>query len=126
MGQIYSAPEELKVPDIAEASKIGFDAYLTKCNKYVSDVKAWAKKHGNCPEAGKEVGFPVADGHARYVVVSLKPVKLIHLPVGDAWEFQYANRLTARDIRNEIDRRKSLNKLFGSTPFAKKMAGKVA
>ena len=32
------------------------------------------------------------------------PVVLLHLPIGDAWQYQYANRLTASDIKEEVSR----------------------
>jgi hypothetical protein len=31
----------------------------------------------------------------------------------DGWDFQYANRLTAKDIREKIEQQKNLKKLFG-------------
>ena len=48
---------------------------------------------------GKTVGFPVADGYAQYMIAEAgKTFALIHLPYGDAYQFQYANRLTKRDV----------------------------
>jgi hypothetical protein len=100
MGTIYKAPKELKIPEFCSP----WEKYEKKCNSF---VKAWAKANGNGPEAGLEVSF-----QARYVVVSLKPVKLIHLAVGDAWEYPYVHRLTAKDIRDNLKSRKSLDRLF--------------
>jgi hypothetical protein len=39
-------------------------------------------------------------------------VELIHLDIYDGYNFQYANRLTATDVRNEIKRNEALAKLF--------------
>jgi hypothetical protein len=64
------------------------------------------------PESGKEITFPVADGRARYIVVSLKPVVMIHDDTGDAWNYDYVHRLTAADIRTKIKQQNDLNKLI--------------
>jgi hypothetical protein len=50
----------------------------------------------------------MADGNALYAVYSLKPVELIHLPVGDAWDSKWANRVSAKEIRQQIDGAKHL------------------
>jgi hypothetical protein len=103
MGIIYTAPKEIPEPDISKACTLGWDKYNKLEQEYVEKVRAWAKKNGKSKEAGEEVVFPVGDGNARYIVLSLRPVKLIHLAVGDAWEFKYAHRLTAQDIRDELN-----------------------
>jgi hypothetical protein len=54
----------------------------------------------------------VADGYAQYMVASLSPVELIHLPLWDAWQFDYAGRLTKKDIIEKINQRKAMEKLF--------------
>jgi hypothetical protein len=36
------------------------------------------------------------------------------LPVYDAWHFQYANRLTLKDIKEEVRRGKALKAMFAS------------
>jgi hypothetical protein len=110
MGKVYSPPKA-----VGEQPKFDIKDYEGYCaceNKYVEDIKAWAKTNGNGKYAGEVIQFPVADGYAQYVVLSLKPVALIHLPVGDAWQYQYVNRLTASDIKNEVERGRALNKLF--------------
>jgi len=54
----------------------------------------------NRRKAGEVVGgllyFPRADGHAIYCVVSEKPLKLFHVPYGDAWT---ADPATIRGLR---------------------------
>jgi hypothetical protein len=37
---------------------------------------------------------------------------LIHLPLWDAWEYQYVERLTKKDIVEKINQRKAMDKLF--------------
>ena len=64
--------------------------------------------------SGEIIHFPVADGRAEYMVLSLKPVMLIHLPVGDAWQFEYAERLTKADVIKKIKQQKALAEMFSN------------
>ena len=69
----------------------------------------------NNPEdklAGVEYNIQHADGYARYMVFSSKPVKLLHLPLGDAWDSQWASKITKKDIEEDIQRRLKLKALF--------------
>jgi hypothetical protein len=108
--KVYSAPAEIKVPEFD--SRAPFETYNKACDDFVDAVKAYCKKNGSSECRGEEIHFPVADGAARYVVFALRPVTLIHLPVGDAWQFQYANLLTAKAVREEVRRNKSLKAMF--------------
>jgi hypothetical protein len=118
MGKIYSAPQTtIKVPSMGDfQSKDGFDVrgYMKASDDHVKQVSEYAKKHGKGKFAGEEIQFPVADGAARYIVFSSSPVVLIHLAVGDAWQFQYANRITATDIKEQVERRGKLSKMFAA------------
>jgi len=118
MGTIYSAPKGYDPPDLGPYLKKGKNIrdYTKACNNYLKRLKKWAKdKHGLfCKEAGEDIRFQVADGYAVYVVVSLKPVKLIHASIDDGYQFQYVHRLTAKDIREQIQKHKALTELFSS------------
>lgn len=110
---VHSVPEEVgKQPRFCDFGS-DYKKYTAATEAWVETVKAFAKTHGSGKLKGEEVRFQVADGYARYVVVSTSPTKLIHLPIYDAYQFPYAHRLTAADIREEIRRGKSLNALFG-------------
>jgi len=101
MVEVYRVREEVaEVP--AYNMEGGIEGYRKACQEYVEKVVAFAKRLGKGKYAGKIVRFPVADGYARYVVMSLKPVKLLHLQDGDGWDFQYIERLTAKDIKEAI------------------------
>lgn len=107
--KIYSPPKEVgPQPEIDYTTD--FRAEMEKEEKWVEKIKEFAFKHGKGPNRGKEIHFPVADGYARYVVFTGSV--LIHLPVGDAWQFQYANRLTAKDVTQKVKQAKALAKLF--------------
>lgn len=111
MAKIFSPPGGFDPPELSHDNIKG---YFEECEKYVERLKAAMKEsYGNvCPEAGEEIRFPVGDGYARYIVARLKPVELVHVPIGDAWHFQYVHRLTAKDIREEVKKVKGLKGLF--------------
>lgn len=111
MAKVYGGIQGITKPKITS----NWQKYDSLCEKYVNAITKWAKDNSKCPEAGEEIHFGVADGRARYVVLSLKPVELVHLDVGDGYQFQYVNRLTAGDIKNELKRAQALNKLFART-----------
>jgi hypothetical protein len=115
---VYAPPDCFKKPEYPKYKS--FEAYEKACNAYIEEIKQWTRECGTCPEAGEEITFPVADGRARYIIFSMKPVKLVHIDTADAYQFQYAHRLTASDIRKEIKKAKAINKLFGN----KKMESK--
>jgi hypothetical protein len=110
MAKIFNPPTEIKVPEL-DFSKMG--EYQNECEKYKEALKKKLKEHN---PKGKNVGevirFGVADGYAEYMVLSMKPVQLVHLPLMDAWEFQYAHLLTANEVQESIDREKAMAKLF--------------
>ena len=110
MGRVYSGIAGLNVPEFKAGEE--YDSYQKRCDDYVKAVIEAAKAASPDPEAGEEITFPVADGYARYVVVALKPVQLVHLDVGDGWHYQYINRLTAADIRKCIANKKALAVIF--------------
>jgi hypothetical protein len=96
MAQIFLPPAELG-PE--PTFSLDFKSYGPAEIEYVTKVKSWAKKNGSGSCRGEEIRFPVADGHARYVVFSLKPVTLIHLRVGEGLEYRHAKFLPASEIR---------------------------
>ena len=87
----------------------------TKKNEeqYVIDLKKELKSMGyKGKNFGEILRFQVADGYAEYMVVSMRPLKLMHLPLGDAWDFQYAHLLTAKEVNEKIEGKKALAKIF--------------
>ncbi len=104
MAKIYSTPKEVQVPEI---SFTDFSGYQKKCEEFKENLKEFLKKRNSKDEeVGEVIGFPVADGTAEYMVAKMKPLELVHLPLMDAYEFQYANRLTAEDVKQEIAKKK--------------------
>ena len=109
MGKIYSPPAEIKVP---EFNWEDIPAYEEANKKFIDDLKEFCKSRNNAEHVGEVIQFPVADGYAQYMVAALSPVELIHLPLWDAWQFDYASRLTKKDIIEKINQRKAMEKLF--------------
>jgi len=100
MGKVYDPPKEITIPKWNH--KEPREVNVAREHAAIEQVKAWAKEHGKGPEAGEEISFGVADGDARYIIVSLVPVVLIHLPIGDAYQYPFVHRLTAKDIRGML------------------------
>lgn len=110
MAKIYNTPKEVSVPEISFSD---FQGYQKKCEEFKENLKEFLKKRNSKDEeVGEVIGFPVADGTAEYMVASMKPLELVHLPLMDAYQFQYANRLTAKDVKQEIANKKALEALF--------------
>ncbi len=112
--KIYSGINGVPVPE-PDYKNYDFDREEAREEEYIKGIKARciARNGSKSPYVGKEVGFPCADGYARYVVLSSK--ELVHLAVGDAWDYPYAHRLTFKDIKEKIDRGESIRKLFGGS-----------
>lgn len=111
MAEIFAAPESIETPDLTG----DIASYLSACVDYQDRVKDWCK--AQFPEdglAGSLVSWPVADGQARYVVMTTRPLRLIHLADGDGYRLQgFAERgLRVRDVREALRRRETLNQLF--------------
>ena len=107
---ILDGVQGIELPSVAG----DFKKYGKKVQQYEKDIVAYAKKNGTCPEAGEIIYFGVCDGNACYVVLSLKPIKLIHLATYDGYQLPYANRLTASDIRKQVRRQKALDAIFNA------------
>ena len=110
MAKVYTHPDEIKAP-VLNFTKI--KEYDAECDKFCKELADWCKKRNPSQEhIGEIISFPVADGKAQYMVAAIKPVQLIHLPLWDAWQFQYASRLTSKDIKEKVAQQKSIATLF--------------
>jgi len=108
MGKVYAPPKGITPPSF----RLERDDYNKACNKYEKDIQDWCRLHGSGTQAGKLVRFQVADGYAVYAVVSLKPLKLIHLDHIDGYQQPYIERLTAKDIQDRIKSEEAFTKMF--------------
>ena len=102
--KICCTPASIVCPEFSDFSD--YKVYNAACEKYVKATQEWTKANGSSECAGEIIFIGVGDGSARYVVFSLKPVKLIHLDDGDSYHFPYAHLLTAKAVREEVRRNK--------------------
>lgn len=110
MSKIFSPPDHIKIPEFNFDDIQGYQDAEKAC---IEELKAWViKRNPTDKYVGKILKFPAADGYAMYMVAATKPVELIHLPLGDAWQFQYANRLTKKDIVEKIDAEEAFAKKY--------------
>ena len=113
MAEIYSTPDSLKLPEI-DWSNFNRADHEKLSNLFISDLRNILIKHyGKKKNVGEVVRFPHADGYAQYMVMQMNPLELVHIPLDDAWEFPYIERLTAKDIQDKINQQKNIAKIFG-------------
>jgi hypothetical protein len=112
---IYDVPDEIKVPNLNFRDVPKYNAEIVEFRKQMKQwcIDRMARANVTQEGVGETIQFPVADGYAEYIVAATKPLELIHLPIWDAYQFQYAHRLTKKDVLDRIKGNKALNKLFG-------------
>ncbi|MBR37171.1 MAG: hypothetical protein CMF13_02245 [Idiomarina sp.] len=108
MATVYRHPEHIEEPQYCGDYKKHEDAEKT----FIQNIVDFCKENSNCPHAGEEINFPIADGKARYIVLNYR--QIIHLPVGDKWSIPdaHARGLRKDDIIQNIESRKALEALF--------------
>jgi hypothetical protein len=82
---------------------------------FIANLATWCKgrnPHEDQNYIGEVIDFPVADGKALYMIAALRPLQLIHLPLGDAWSFQQEHLLTAKEVKTMVDRRKKFDEIW--------------
>jgi len=123
MAKIYDAPQEMKTPDFTydQNGHPDIQKYKEDNEKYIKELKVLLLKRKNIlsgtwsgPEkyVGEIVRFPVADGHAEYMVASMKPLELVHLPLSDAWYAADVHLLTAKEVTERLVSEKKMKELF--------------
>jgi len=109
MAVIYSAPKEVKLPSFDWTN---MQKYAEESKKYIADLKQHIKDMGyKGKNVGEIVRFAVADGYAEYMVLSMRPLSLIHIPLDDAYEFPYVHLMTSTEINKKIELQKMLSKM---------------
>lgn len=116
MATIYTAPDEIKQPSLNFSN---MKNYREESEKYIKDLKEWCinrclKGGKSTLNVGEQIYFPIADGRAYYMVACMKPLQLIHIGLDDAYQFEYAHLLKAKDVQEKLDSQKRLAELFSS------------
>jgi hypothetical protein len=102
MATVFSPPKGFDPPEWDP--KKSFQEHQKAEDDYVQKLAdaLKAQRPGNL--VGRVVSFPIADGCAQYMVASEKPLQLVHLPLGDAWQIPaaHARGLRLSDIRQML------------------------
>lgn len=110
MGKVFTPPKEIKVPEFDWKDREKGEAAEAQ---FMKDLADYCKnRNPNEKYAGELIEFQVGDGYAQYMIASLKPVQLVHIPLGDSWEFRYVTKLSKTDIIKQIEAEKAFNKIF--------------
>jgi len=109
--KIYQAPTELALPNTNPQ-------YLNEWEKLESQYKADLKKYiMSMGYKGKNVGevirFRVADGYAEYMILSMRPLGLIHLNLSDGYQYPHIHLMTAKEVNKQLEVQKKMEELFG-------------
>mgnify|MGYP003633247730 CR=1 FL=1 len=116
--KIYKVPSDVTVPEMDFAN---FDnkKWVKDENKFYSDLKIWCQRRNPNQDhnyVGETIKFPVADGQAVYVVVSLRPLELIHSPMMDGYSAMNVDLMTVKRVKQMIDGEKKLQAFFNRVP----------
>jgi hypothetical protein len=110
--EVFTTPDsEIKIPTLSfELGNIKqqiADQHKAE-EQYIKDLVKYLNGKGyNQPDTGFVLKFPVADGHALYMVISTDKPKVFHLKLGDAWEFGI-HKFTDAAFRKEIQSQKGM------------------
>jgi hypothetical protein len=120
--KIYAAPDVVGDPpeiDYSDRDGKTWDEVLAPEREWEEQIKEWCRQFGQGKTRGEEVKWGRGDGYARYVVFTERPLALIHLATGDAWEIDDIMRrgLNLTDIRENVSRGQRLAELFSVKPI---------
>lgn len=109
MAKVFTLPHGFDAPDFNWED---IEQYNKDCADLTDRLRKWCIERFNQKNVGEVIKFQVADGYAEYMVVSTKPVQLIHLPFWDAYQSETAELMTAKAIQQKIDQTIAMEKLF--------------
>jgi hypothetical protein len=109
MAQVYSAPEEVKVP---EFNARDYNQYIKDMEQHKIDLAKWCKENSKCKDAGEIICFPVGDGQAQYMIFQYS--KLIWIQEGDCYSLPEAHTrgLRKADVIKKLESQKAFDSLF--------------
>jgi len=113
MAKIYSPPKGFEPPEF-DAS-LSWDEHDKREQKWLKRLTEWVKINGSGKYAGVVIHEGVADGCAQYMVFSLIPVVLIHIPLGDAYQSRWAHRWTAGDVKKMAENALAMKEMFSQS-----------
>lgn len=104
--QIYGPPASIPLPQ--HDVFLSYDERLKLEAEWLDRLRAYSKKQNS----GKYVGEIVTDFDTRYMVSSLDPLSLIHIPLNGTYQSPRASQWTSEDITDMIERRQSIEQFF--------------
>jgi len=107
MVKVYSTPDkEIPLPK-PDYSKYDREKEQAAEDKYKADLVKYLNEKGfKEPETGYILKFQVGDGYAEYMVVSVTKPAVLHITLGDAWEYGI-NRFSKKGFADEIKAQKN-------------------
>lgn len=112
MATVYTHPDEIN--SINQGSMGDHEAYKKDMERFTSELKAFCLENSKCPDAGKIISFPVADGQAQYMVLDYR--KIIFLPFYDEYAIPnaHARGLRKADIVANVKQREAIDEMFAN------------
>lgn len=121
MAKVFRAPEGYDAPDFMDAfvdGRYDFEADDRQTKAYIARLAEWcrARPDGKGDLVGEVVRFPIADGYAQYMIMSHRPLSLIHLAIHDAWSIPeaHARGLRLSDLRGQVEADRRWKELFAA------------
>jgi hypothetical protein len=121
MTEVFGLPEGFREPpDLNDFRKegIGYDvnALFEAEATWVEELAEWCRTNSDSRSEliGEVIRFPRGDGYAQYMVWRTKPLGLLHIPLGDAWDLpDYQLRgLRVKDVRELVHGERAMRELF--------------
>lgn len=111
--KVYGIPAEVPFAE-PDYSKYNREVEEARETAHQESLKAWMIENGYKGErTGEVVRFGVADGYAQYMFADGgRKSFLMHLPYGDAYQYQHVEYLPKAEIINLLDREKRMSELF--------------
>ena len=111
--KIFAHSENIKKPALIvqtwEEYEKNVDAYLEEVKKEMTEIY---KPKPTEKYFGEVIKLQYADGYAKYMVVSLRPLILIHLQIDDEWDSDMADLLTAKKVVEMIESERRIKEMF--------------
>jgi hypothetical protein len=112
--KVYSLPDELPAPE-PDYLNFNLKTEEVKIQAHKEALKAWLVKAGYTGKnTGETLSFPVADGHAQYMLAEGKSSILLHLPYFDGYAYPDVAFLPKKEILTRIDIEKKRRNFFAS------------
>lgn len=111
--KIYLPPKDVKVPQLDFSN---FGEYRKQCDVFIKELRDYVIDYNyNKTDGyiGEVIRFQVADGYAEYMIGSLKPLMLIHIPIMDEYTSQFAHLMTVKSVKEMVGNNNKMKQIFG-------------